>query len=94
MVKRIAASLLCLVLIVVGIIGLGHITRPTGDDVAIAGINAFHALPENSVDVIVYGSSHAWRNVNVNAMYDNYGIAAYNYGCNWQHLNTTLAVLP
>ena len=87
--KRAAAVLLCLALIVAGIAGLGHITRPTGDDVAIDGIRAFHALPENSVDVIVYGSSHAWRNVNVNAMYDNYGIGAYNYAGNWQHLNTT-----
>lgn len=70
MVKKIAASLLCLALIAAGIAALGHVTRPTGDDVAIAGINAFHQLPENSVDVIVYGSSHAWRNVNVNEMYD------------------------
>lgn len=88
-VKQIAASLLCLVLILLGIVGLGHITRPTGDDVAIAGIEAFHQLPENSVDVIVYGSSHAWRNVNVNAMYDNYGIGAYNYASNWQRWDTT-----
>lgn len=89
MVKKIAASLLCLALIAAGIAALGHVTRPTGDDVAIAGINAFHQLPENSVDVIVYGSSHAWRNVNVNEMYDQYGIGAYNYACNWQHMNTT-----
>ena len=89
MVKKIAASLLCLVLIAAGIAALGHVTRPTGDDVAIDGINAFHDLPENSLDVIVYGSSHAWRNVNVNTMYDNYGIGAYNYAGNWQHMDTT-----
>ena len=89
MVQKIAACLLCVALIVAGILGLGHLLRPTGDDVAIDGINAFHDLPENSLDVIVYGSSHAWRNVNVNTMYDNYGIGAYNYAGNWQHMDTT-----
>lgn len=89
MVQKIAACLLCVALIVAGILGLGHLLRPTGDDVAIDGINAFHDLPENSLDVIVYGSSHAWRNVNANTMYDNYGIGAYNYAGNWQHMDTT-----
>ena len=78
MVKRIAASLLCFVLILVGIALLGHITRPVGDDVAIAGIEAFHQLPEYSVAVIDSGSSHARRHVNVHAMYNNYGIGASN----------------
>lgn len=89
MIKKLAAVVLCLALIVFGFALLAHITRPVGDDVAIASIEAFHELPENSLDVIVYGSSHAWRNVNVNTMYDLYGIGAYNYACNWQHMNTT-----
>lgn len=86
MAKKLAAILLCVVLISVGVLALGHLTRPLGDDVAIANVENFHKLPENSIDVIVYGSSHAWRNVNVNEMYDKYGIGAYNYAANWQHL--------
>lgn len=74
MAKKLAAILLCVVLISVGVLALGHLTRPLGDDVAIANVENFHKLPENSIDVIVYGSSHAWRNVNVNEMYDKYGI--------------------
>ena len=89
MAKKLAAILLCVVLIFVGVLTLGHLTRPLGDDVAIANVENFHKLPENSIDVIVYGSSHAWRNVNVNEMYDKYGIGAYNYAANWQHLDTT-----
>lgn len=89
MAKKSAAILLCVVLIFVGVLALGHLTRPLGDDVAIANVENFHKLPENSIDVIVYGSSHAWRNVNVNEMYDKYGIGAYNYAANWQHLDTT-----
>ena len=89
MAKKLAAILLCAVLIFVGVLALGHLTRPLGDDVAIANVENFHKLPENSIDVIVYGSSHAWRNVNVDEMYDKYGIGAYNYAANWQHLDTT-----
>ena len=89
MAKKLAAILLCVVLIFVGVLALGHLTRPLGDDVAIANVENFHKLPENSIDVIVYGSSHAWRNVNVDEMYDKYGIGAYNYAANWQHLDTT-----
>ena len=89
MAKKLAAVLLCVVLIFVGVLALGHLTRPLGDDVAIANVENFHKLPENSIDVIVYGSSHAWRNVNVDEMYDKYGIGAYNYAANWQHLDTT-----
>ena len=89
MAKKLAAILLCVVLIFVGVLALGHLTRPLGDDVAIANVENFHKLPENSIDVIVYGSSHAWRNVNADEMYDKYGIGAYNYAANWQHLDTT-----
>ena len=70
MAKKLAAILLCVVLIFVGVLALGHLTRPLGDDVAIANVENFHKLPENSIDVIVYGSSHAWRNVNADEMYD------------------------
>ena len=73
MAKKLAAILLCAVLIFVGVLALGHLTRPLGDDVAIANVENFHKLPENSIDVIVYGSSHAWRNVNADEMYDKYG---------------------
>ena len=53
MAKKLAAILLCVVLIFVGVLALGHLTRPLGDDVAIANVENFHKLPENSIDVIV-----------------------------------------
>lgn len=34
MAKKLAAILLCVVLIFVGVLALGHLTRPLGDDVA------------------------------------------------------------
>lgn len=67
----------------------GKFMRPIAMDTYVKQIETFHQLPENSIDVLVYGSSHAWLGVNTKEMYDKYGIEAYNYGCSWQHLNTT-----
>jgi hypothetical protein len=68
---------------------LGYIVRPTDTDTALYAINAFHDMPDNSMEVIGYGSSHMWRGLKPMEMYEKYGIGAYNYGCNWQKINTT-----
>lgn len=67
----------------------GYLLRPLETDDAVSSIRAFHNLPENSVEVIGFGSSHMWRGMDPRIMYEEYGIAAYNYGCNWQKCNTT-----
>ncbi len=87
--KKVIAAFCCVLLIAVGIQGLGHLVRPTDTDDEIKAIKTFHALPENTVEVIAYGSSHAWKGLDSMEMYREYGLAAYNYGCNWQHINTT-----
>ena len=56
-------------------------------------IHAFHSLEDNSLDVIVYGSSHAWKGCDTRVMREKYNLAAYNYAANWQALNTTLLFL-
>lgn len=65
------------------------ILRPVYSDMSLATIEAFHSIEDNSQDVIVYGSSHSWRGVNTKQLYDDYGIAAFNYSCMWQRFNTT-----
>lgn len=65
-----------------------YILRPTNTDPCTANIDAFHNMPEDSLDVIIYGSSHSWNGVHPIEMYEQYGIAAYNYGGNWQRLST------
>lgn len=65
-----------------------YVLRPSNTDQCVNAIKAFYTMPENTAEVIVYESSHAQRGVNVIEMYEKYGISAYNYGCNWQHLNT------
>lgn len=82
----------CLItsLLTVGMIyRLGILLRPSNTDIAFNAINTFHDMPENSFEVIGYGSSHMWRGMNPMEMYKKYGISAYNYGCNWQAINTT-----
>lgn len=67
----------------------GKVYRPTETDINVRQIETFHELPKDSVEVMCYGSSRMWRGLDVMEMYKEYGIGAYNYGCNWQHINTT-----
>lgn len=91
--NKTAGRLLSAFIAVSMIIGLfyygGRILRQTSNDTLVLQVQTFHSLPEYSLDVIIYGSSRAWRNVNVMEMYEKYGIGAYNYGSSWQHFNTT-----
>ena len=80
---------LTILLVVCGITVLGYFVRPTDTDEAYSQVQTFHSLPENSVDVIIYGSSHAFRGVDPMVMYEKYGIGAYNYAWHWQRINTT-----
>ncbi|MCI6998455.1 MAG: hypothetical protein MR936_17205 [Eubacterium sp.] len=68
---------------------LDELVRPADIDMALHAIDTFHEIPEDTLEVIGYGSSHMWRGMNPKVMYEKYGIGAYNYGCNWQHMNTT-----
>lgn len=88
-ITRVMSCIAVLAIVVAGWIGLEHILRPTYSDNSLALIESFHKQPENSIDVIVYGSSHSWRGVNTRQLTDDYGINAYNYSCMWQHINTT-----
>jgi len=87
--KKILGCLITLTLIATGIHYMNFLVRPTNIDTVVSQIEAFHALPENSVEVIVYGSSHAFLGLDPITMYDHFGIGAYNYGWNWQQLNTS-----
>lgn len=68
---------------------LGVILRPVQVDNSFNLIKTFHNIPKDSVEVIGFGSSRIWRGLNVMEMYNNYGIGAFNYGNNWQRINTT-----
>lgn len=92
-VKNVIIVLICFFMLFISINYLGKLLRPTNTDGSVQAIKFFHELPDNSIEVIGYGSSHMWRDINPMVMYKNYGIGAYNYGANWQHFNTTLLFL-
>ena len=79
-----------LIILLTSIHYLEFILRPTDTDGCISAIKAFHELPTTSIDVIGYGSSLMWKSLNTKYIYDKYKINAYNYGNNWQNINTTL----
>ena len=90
---NIIGSLVVMIITFLMVQYMGHLLDPKWTESAMDAIRAFHLLEENSVDVIIYGSSHALKGCEVMEMYKNYDIAAYNYGNNWQKLNTTLLFL-
>ena len=68
----------------------GHLLDPFEAEDGLNAIDAFHELEDNSIEVLVFGSSRAWKGCDTSVMNDEYGIKAYNYSCNWQAINTTL----
>lgn len=83
--------IIAIVLIFFGINRLNIILRPIDTDGALPQVESFHSLENNTVDVLIYGSSHAFRGFDTRVLYRDYGISAYNYSWNWQQLNTTRA---
>lgn len=55
----------------------------------IYGMNVFYQLPEDTVDMLVLGSSHAFEDINPAVLYGEYGIAAYDLGGSVQPLWNT-----
>lgn len=55
----------------------------------IATMKAFYGCKEDSIDVIFYGSSHIYENVNTAVLWDNYGIASFDLGSSKQPIWNT-----
>lgn len=84
---------LSLLLILFVVILFGYWVRPLGTDGTYSQVNTLHGLPEDSVELMIYGSSRALTSVSPEHLYNAFGIGAYNYGWHWQKLNTTKAFL-
>lgn len=87
-IKNSVSVLIVLSCLMLGINKIGYIVRPTDTDGAYYQIETMHSFPDNSFEVMVYGSSHAFRGISTMEMYEKYGIGAYNYGWHWQKINT------
>ena len=90
MYKRSIAFIICTICAVIFVnCALEHPFRPINIDTTVNSVKSFDEFPEDTFDVIVYGSSHAWCGIDTGMLYEKYGISGYNYGCAWQHVNTT-----
>ena len=49
----------------------------------------FYDLEDNTVDVLVMGTSHAFANFNTGTLWDEYGIASYDFACSNQPMWNT-----
>lgn len=87
--KMLGVALAVVCALAVCIYVAGEALTPRDIRVAMAAINDFHSLPEDSVEVVICGSSHAWNSCDPAQLYREYGIGAYNYACWWQSINTT-----
>ena len=87
--KRIFEFILVAIAIVSCLAGLSFLLRPVGIDNGIAAIEVFHELPEKSVDIMIFGSSHPWSAINARQLSEECNVDAYNYSCMWQSINTT-----
>ena len=87
--RRFLIECICTVsFLILSIWYLGILLRPTDADPCFDAIKSFHNAPENTFDVICYGSSHGWHGFSTPKLNEDLGIHSYNYGCNWQQLNT------
>ena len=87
--KKIAQTCGVIAVTCLMLFGASLLTRPKTVDHEVAAVKAFHEMPDFSLDVIGYGSSHMWQGLKGQQLKENYGIEAYNFADAWQRLNTT-----
>lgn len=75
-IAKIIIFILCLSLL---ILGISQILKYKSND-GIDQMQAFYTNEENSIDVLFMGSSHCYSNINTGVLYDEFGIAGFDYG--------------
>lgn len=87
-IKNIIGCIITSVLAIVLVQWTGHILDPAWTEDGFDVIRAFDLIEDDTLDVIIYGSSRAWKGCDTRVMCNEYNLNAYNYGCNWQAINT------
>lgn len=87
-IKKILSCIVVLVLLAQSIWCVSEVLKPAFIGDVHNAIDAFYEQPDNSMDVMIYGSSHAWKGFDAVELSENYGVSAWNYGGNWQNIST------
>jgi hypothetical protein len=74
--KKVAPICAFLILLIIVLVKINDIFKFKYSD-GIYSLKTFYELPENTVDVLVLGSSHAFEDINPAVLYEEYGIAAF-----------------
>lgn len=91
--KRIAAIVVFVLFISIVLVFTGKIVRAKfiGDSTTI--VNGFYTEKKNDIDLVVIGSSNSFCTVNPLVLYEEYGIAAYDFGSSSQPMNISVLYL-
>lgn len=76
--KKSVIKIVCFVLIFILLFGGFHKIFNFKQGDGIYSLKVFYEQPDNSIDVMFFGSSHVFENVNTQTLWEEYGIAAYN----------------
>lgn len=74
------------ILLVAVLLGYWNEVFKFKDQNGMVGMDIYYRQPENSVDMLIVGSSHAFVDINTGTLWDEYGIASYLLGANIQPL--------
>jgi hypothetical protein len=75
--KKSIIRIVCFILLLGAVLGyLNHVFQFKYGD-GIYGVTKFYELEDNTVDVLVLGSSHAFEDVNTGTLWKEYGMASY-----------------
>jgi hypothetical protein len=75
--KKAVIRILCFLLILTGVLwGTNRILQFKYDD-GIYSVTKFYEQEDNTVDVLILGSSHAYQSFNTGVLWEDYGLASY-----------------
>ncbi len=92
MAKKIVKTCVFLILLIIVLAKINDIFKFKYSD-GIYSLKTFYELLENTVDVLVLGSRHAFEDINPAILYEKYGIAAFDLGGSVQSLWNTFYYL-
>lgn len=83
--KKIWAVVLCIVIVAGSVLIADRIIKDHSTD-GVRQAMGIYDQPRNTIDVLVLGSSHAYYGINTAKLWEDYGIAAYDFGSAEQSL--------
>lgn len=75
--RKSAIRIVCFMLILIMVLGYVNKVFKVKDSDGIYSLTKFYELEDNTVDVLILGSSHAFEHFNTGTLWDEYGMASY-----------------